>query len=550
MEILLQKDLPLHPHVLKTLFDAAVAQENEWDSNFPEFVEAYGRLMIWQLSPDTLEGEFPPDSLIARLPIARNTFRLNTTLQPYVRNAWQKAVDELDLLRSRIVFHLRDGSLQGRFNVAVHKLHDTVRYVREMCESMLNNVAAEPSTIPKQNKPLLQSSLQSLRTRFEKLVDPRNPITCILVESTRHPHGWPEFAEPVGKRACLWRNVPGNYITLYGNEDPNGFKVVADDAAELLGDLPEAIKSRYWEQLSDGRWVSPFGQGDGSWMAAIVELSTQCPEGSTLNAQRWAWHGCTSFPAAYVGDCKRRGDKGSEHINDPPDETYVKIEDIVSASVAAIDLFLHWNDSPPARRPGKGIRLLRDAFNDVLFFSSHRDGCMWEHVDKASKMLRQAHAEVPRIVTAERAQLWESALSGMRNLAIDEPLSEERRENLNVIEKAMECVRVETMFPKECTIEAGALVPAIDKETRPSIPEHDDSVLGQTSEKTDTSKKRKNRRELNQDALVCIRRYKKYKREKDPQSMQFVVDEYVLEHKGKSASGLYRRLTDNRDHWE
>jgi len=63
-------------------------------------------------------------------------------------------------------------------------------------------------------------------------------------------------------------------------------------------------------------------------------------------------------------------------------------------------------------------------------------------------------------------------------------------------------------------------------------------------------KKKKKPRMLNKGARECIRKFKEYQRNGDPQDMKYVVREYVSEHPEESESGLYRRLTDNSQYWK
>lgn len=66
----------------------------------------------------------------------------------------------------------------------------------------------------------------------------------------------------------------------------------------------------------------------------------------------------------------------------------------------------------------------------------------------------------------------------------------------------------------------------------------------------DKQKKARKRRRLNKHANQCIDRYRAYIRGGEPQTMNFVVKEYVSENKDVSESGTLRILNDNSDHWK
>jgi hypothetical protein len=70
---------------------------------------------------------------------------------------------------------------------------------------------------------------------------------------------------------------------------------------------------------------------------------------------------------------------------------------------------------------------------------------------------------------------------------------------------------------------------------------------------SDTPKKfekKSKRRQLNGHGTACIKEFKAYKRRGDPQTMLYVVKEYVAEHPEVSEAALYRSLTDNSDQWK
>jgi hypothetical protein len=120
------------------------------------------------------------------------------------------------------------------------------------------------------------------------------------------------------------------------------FLSAAAQAGRCLHGLPDGVQRVVWRDWPDG-----FGKlNDGYlWINAVFELAWQHIPGSPLAADRWVWKGQQSATLDSLQHLRtmakvQQALSWLNDIPDPPAHWYSVLEDLPSASVAAIDTLL------------------------------------------------------------------------------------------------------------------------------------------------------------------------------------------------------------------
>lgn len=174
-----------------------------------------------------------------------------------------------------------------------------------------------------------------------------------------------QFAPFVGENAV--HNITGNPI-LFSNGEPvamrqgieqnyfvhaggaphqritsiSSFFSLAAQAGQCLESMPASVNRILWHQ-----WLAGFRTiGDkGMWISALFELAWQPTPGPSLAAKKFAWSGTTNVALDELPQAREQAKNGAgidavADIPDPPSHWYSVIDDLVSASIAAIDILL------------------------------------------------------------------------------------------------------------------------------------------------------------------------------------------------------------------
>lgn len=211
---------------------------------------------------------------------------------------------------------------------------------------------------------LWRTSLESAKKRFDALPTNSGPLVCILIQSRIPASPKPNAPTIVGLPPFISQGLglsmeprqsgtPGQmqpgfcrFHYGYANDVKNWreFESIAHEAGRCMNGLPGALNRLLWK---DWNGEIPPNHFDSSfWIDAIFELAWQRIPGSPLVAEKFAWHGDTriridqlhylkEFPVPELPD----------DLTD--DHWYSRIDDLVSASVNAIDALLALDDSTP-----------------------------------------------------------------------------------------------------------------------------------------------------------------------------------------------------------
>lgn len=162
---------------------------------------------------------------------------------------------------------------------------------------------------------------------------------------------------------------------------------VARDASGVLFGLPAQVSKVIW-----ANWISGFRRriSEHIWFDALFELAWQSREGSSLIADRYAWHDTLSVKLEGSGLFPRISKAWLEFVpNSIPHEYghplcfYSRIDDIARASVSMIDVLLELADisestasnrKAESREEGRSMTAEQIPSSNQVFISySHKD---------------------------------------------------------------------------------------------------------------------------------------------------------------------------------
>jgi hypothetical protein len=149
-----------------------------------------------------------------------------------------------------------------------------------------------------------------------------------------------------GQPVAMRQGIDRNYFIHAGGAPHRritsitSFFSLAAQAGQCLYVLPADVNRILWR-----RWLHGFPAiGDkGMWISALFELAWQQAAGSSLSAARFAWSGSTNIPLDAQQEDGAATDSPAD-IPDPPAHWYSLIDDLVAASIAAIDILLAMGD--------------------------------------------------------------------------------------------------------------------------------------------------------------------------------------------------------------
>ena len=160
-----------------------------------------------------------------------------------------------------------------------------------------------------------------------------------------------------GDPVALQLGTSRNY-TVYADAGPDraavceSFYSTAAEAGRGLYGLPADVNRILWRDWLDGFWML-----DGTWMwiNALFELAWQCFPGSPLTAKKYVWSGSARMPLDTLSLLRRQGEHSGPmellaDIPDPPAHWYSVLENLPSASIAAVDILLAIGDEMQARQ--------------------------------------------------------------------------------------------------------------------------------------------------------------------------------------------------------
>ena len=124
------------------------------------------------------------------------------------------------------------------------------------------------------------------------------------------------------------------------------FSSTATEVGRCLYGLPADVNRILWRD-----WLDGFDtvSDEALWINALFELAWQRIPGSPLVAKKFAWSGSLSVPLDALPRLRRQANRsalmaGLADIPDPPTHWYSVLENLFSASVAAIDVLLAIGD--------------------------------------------------------------------------------------------------------------------------------------------------------------------------------------------------------------
>lgn len=242
---------------------------------------------------------------------------------------------------------------------------------------------------------------ERLRLRFERLIDEREPVECVLVQSRIPAFGNQGDAHPLQRKfhhtilsGAALRQEPAWLSGVDGSELDGAFTIVgangepllnrngkaralrfglwrhfsvqprdgsvqelkslpvpgiadlARDAMSLLYDLPSDVAERIWMN-----WQSGFSKTENSgpslWIDALFELSWRCEPGIALHSRPYAWRDNCSIELGGAGLFPRLPshpfDASKSFIPQDggyPNAFFSVLKDVSRASVSAIDEIL------------------------------------------------------------------------------------------------------------------------------------------------------------------------------------------------------------------
>jgi len=146
---------------------------------------------------------------------------------------------------------------------------------------------------------------------------------------------------PSGKPSPIRQGCFRSHI-LYATKSNTRFNSLATEAGRVLYGIPSEVNRVLWRDWLDGFRTL---HDNCMWTNAVFELAWQQHSGSSLRARKMAWNGNASVPLDALTHMRSRGDAGGpnewlDEIGDPPAHWYSVIDDLVSASIAAIDILL------------------------------------------------------------------------------------------------------------------------------------------------------------------------------------------------------------------
>lgn len=173
--------------------------------------------------------------------------------------------------------------------------------------------------------------------------------------------------EPVAMRLGASRR----YIIYADRSRPDraafcqSFHSTATDAGRCLQGLPPEVNRILWRD-----WLDGFTTIDDKamWINSLFELAWLRLPGSPLAADKFAWSGTTSIPLDALPHLRRHAEPmaGITDIPDSPAHWYSVLENLLSASVAAVDALLAIGDETKAKpADGKAAQAIPEPSEEV-----------------------------------------------------------------------------------------------------------------------------------------------------------------------------------------
>lgn len=172
--------------------------------------------------------------------------------------------------------------------------------------------------------------------------------TPIVGKNTIHNVNGKPILFPSGEPVALRPGVNRNYFVHAGGAaheritNITSFFAVAARAGQCLQSLPTSVNRLIWHDWLDGfRTI-----GDkGMWVSALFELAWQNLPESKLSANRYSWAGTTNTPIETTTNANPQTTENaptdlSMFVPSGPPHWYSVIDDLVGASIAAVNLLL------------------------------------------------------------------------------------------------------------------------------------------------------------------------------------------------------------------
>ena len=232
---------------------------------------------------------------------------------------------------------------------------------------------------------LLRKSLDSLKSRFQSVTNPRDKSKAWLIQfNDGHPDGFSALVDkwiahagkpkpffcaiPVSRRETRLMPIlksggmeeePGHRVPGFKRkiqvEDWDVLGLLAEDAIRLMMTMPDPVQRRIWSHLP---LKTEFGGMAQTWVAAVFELAWQAITHSPLRADKWV--PLTDFQKIEL-DSIRDFSTGPFALNATQRESigenpswYSNLDDFAAASVQAIDILQSWLADVP--KPDKQLR--------------------------------------------------------------------------------------------------------------------------------------------------------------------------------------------------
>lgn len=154
-----------------------------------------------------------------------------------------------------------------------------------------------------------------------------------------------------GQPVAMRRGINRHYFVHAGGEPHHritsitSFFSLASRAGQCLLQMPPEANRRLWRDWLDG---FPVIGDKGMWISALFELAWQQDPGSSLSATSYIWSGAKSIPLESIPTSRQPAEEvesGGDALEDSPAYWYSVIEDLVAASIAAVDILLAEDDA-------------------------------------------------------------------------------------------------------------------------------------------------------------------------------------------------------------
>ncbi len=197
------------------------------------------------------------------------------------------------------------------------------------------------------------SKIQHGDVIYEPMVGDR-PICDAYGEQIRFTDGKPVAIQPgCHRKLILYRNGPPDEP----NTLANACLAAAEEGGICLHGLPPEINRIVWRD-----WLDGFDELDGKsmWLNAMFELAWQAIPGSTLTAEKLAWTGPIEIQVDDLPRLRAHNEPGEltralAKISDPPAHWFSVLPDLISSSVAVIDILMTIGNDTDSNPSGSDV---------------------------------------------------------------------------------------------------------------------------------------------------------------------------------------------------